>query len=454
MSKEKNKKDPYRLTVGKQLGWSARGVSLAINVLVLTYVTFYCTNVLGMNAVMVGTLLLASKIFDGVTDLIAGIVIDRTKTRWGKARPYEICIAGVWAVTILLFSCPDFGTVGKAVWVFIMYSLVNSVFATLLNSAESVYLCRAFKYEDDRSKLVSINGLLITLGCTVVSIIFPILIDTMGTTRGGWTTMLLLIGVPLGIIGLGRFVFVKEINVDTVTDSNALELREFLPALKNKYVWMLAGITIIVNLIQTASSSVGTYYFQYVVGDVGKMSVVGVLSLITPFALMFMPALLKKMTITRLFFCSFLLGIAGSIIKGIAGANMALIVIGNLIALIAALPPSYFTLLLVIGVMDYHEWKKGVRVEGVFASVNGFSSKVAQGLASGGVGLFMGLCGFDGKAEVITSSATFSIVALYSWIPAVLYVILLILLRFFDLEKNLPQIRSDLAARHAQKRSE
>lgn len=448
MSLKTKTKDPYRLTAVKQLGWSSRGVSLACNVTVLTYITFYCTNILGMNATLVGTLLLASKIFDGFTDVVAGALIDRTRTRWGKARPYEFSIIGVWVTSILLFSCPDLGEFGKGVWIFVMYSFVNSIFATLLNSSEAVYLVRAFKYEDDRSKVISINGFLITMFCTVISIIFPIMMDTMGTTREGWTEMFILTGVPLGIIGMGRFLFVKEVNTNAEVDSQILGLKEFLPALKNKYVWLLCGITILNNLIVTSSSSVGSYYFEYIVGDLGLLSVVGTMGLIGPFALLLMPKLLKKISVTQLFFYAFLLGIVGSVFKGIAGANMVLVIIGNLLQTMAALAPSYFTLMLILYIMDYHEWKTGTRVEGVIAAINSFSSKVAQGLASGGVGLIMGLAGFDGTAEVISSSSRISIIALYGWIPVALYIVMIILLRFFDLEKKFPTIRSELEARH------
>lgn len=129
---------------------------------------------------------------------------------------------------------------------------------------------------------------------------------------------------------------------------------------------------------------------------------------------------------------------------------MAMIMIGSILLTLALLPPSYFSLILITYIMDYHEWRTGSRVEGVIAAINSFASKLAGGLASGGVGLIMGLAGFDGTAEVITSSARTSIVALYSWIPAVLFVVLLVLMRLFDLEKKLPQIRSELAARRGQ----
>lgn len=451
MSSKTKTRDPYRLTTGKMLGWSGRAVSLAANVTVLGYITYYCTNMLGMDAILVGTLLMASKIFDGVTDLVAGVIIDRTNTKWGKARPYEFSIFGVWVATILMFSCPELGNVGKCIWIFVTYTFVNSIFATLLNASEAVYLVRAFKYDDDRNKLVSINGLLVTLFCTVVSIVFPILMGTLGTTRGGWTTMLLITGIPLALLGFSRFLVVKEINNDIVMPEEKLQFREFLPALKNKYVWLLVADTLLVFLIQNANTAVGTYYFDYVVGNVEAMSTVGMLGLISPFALLIMPKLLQKITVSQLFRYSFIIGAIGGFMRQFAGANMVLIMISSILITFALLPPSYFNLILITYIMDYHEWKTGNRVEGVIASINSFSSKLAGGLASGGVGLIMGLAGFDGTAEVITSSARASIVALYGWVPGALFVVLFFIMRFFDLEKKLPKIREELAARRAQK---
>lgn len=451
MANKLKERDPYKLTALKQIGWSGRAVSLASNVMVLGYLTFYCTNILGMDPVLVGTLLLVSKIFDGVTDIFAGVLIDRTKTRWGKARPYEFAIIGVWVTTVLMFACPELGTIGKAAWIFVTYTFVNSIFGTLLNASEAVYLRRAFKYEDDRNKLVSINGLLVTVFCTIVAIAFPILMGTLGATKDGWTVMILATAIPLVLIGMGRFLFVKEFNVETEdSTADSLHIKDFLPALKNRYVWILCAITLIANLINNATSAVGTYYFTYVVGDVAKMSVVGTLGLIGPFALLVMPKLLQKMGAKKLFVISFALCAAGNVIKGFAGANMTPILVGSILQTIGNLAPSYFTLILVIDVMEYHEWKTGNRVEGVLASVTGFAAKLASGLSSGGVGLVMGLCGFDGTAEVITSTAMGSIVALYCWIPVVLYIGMILLMKLYDLEEKMPQIKKELSERHAQ----
>ena len=136
MNEEENKMETSnKIGIAKFWGWQARAVSMGSMTIVLGYLTIFCTDTLMLPAALVGTLLLVSKIFDGVTDLIAGYIIENTKTRWGKARPYEFFIIALWLATWALFSCPEgWSSVVKCVWVFVMYTLVNSIFATFLIS--------------------------------------------------------------------------------------------------------------------------------------------------------------------------------------------------------------------------------------------------------------------------------------------------------------------------------
>ncbi|MBK0348827.1 MFS transporter [Aerococcaceae bacterium zg-ZJ1578] len=232
-------KDPYKMTNLQLLGWNGRAVSLAANIVVLGYLTYYCTNMLGIPASITGNLLLVSKIFDGFTDLIAGFIIEKTNTKFGKARPYEFCILGVWLCTILLFSCPDFGLIGKCIWVFVMYLFVNSIFQTFLGASETVYLSRAFKYEEDRIRLASASGIFVMLFCTLVSIVFPILMGTLGTTKQGWIPMISILAIPLMLIGMLRFFLVKEINVSEDDMKESMKISDFLEGLKsNQYIYI------------------------------------------------------------------------------------------------------------------------------------------------------------------------------------------------------------------------
>ncbi|MBR7927148.1 MFS transporter [Aerococcaceae bacterium zg-ZUI334] len=447
---EKNHIVSDKLPWYKALAWSTRGVSLSCNIIITGYLTYYCTNILAMSASLVGTILLVSKLFDGVTDLIAGYIIDNTNTKLGKARPYEVSIIFVWLTTLLMFSCPDLGIVGKSIWIFATYTLANSVFATLLNASESVYISRAVKSDMARNILVSVNGIIIMFGSVLVSTVFPILMGTLGTSSGGWQKMIAIFALPLGIIGIGRFLFVKERTDVVAAQNQGVDMKTLINALKsNKFIFLLSGAVLLYNFINSLGT-VGTYYFQYIVGDVTKASVVGLISLITPFVLIFMPAILKRLSFSKVVSAGAVLGIFGNVIKGLAGANMGLIIVGNLLGVLAALPLSFYAPVMVISCMDYSEWKNGDRVEGAFSAVNGFASKVGAGLSSIITGFVMGTAGFDGTLPVQSAAANNAIVALYSWIPAVFFVVIIVLMKFYTLDDMMPQISADLEARRNQ----
>lgn len=449
-AREKKQKDPSKMPWYIPLAWSSRGVSLACNIMVVSYITYYCTNVLLMPAAMVGTLLLVSKLFDGVTDLIAGYIVDKTNTRFGKARPYEFSIFGVWITTFLMYSCPDLGMVGKCIWVFVTYTFVNSIFATLLNASESVYIARATDNENDRNVMLSVNGIVVMVGTIIVTTVFPILMGTLGTQPGGWVRIIAIFAIPLSVIGIMRFIFVKERVDVTSAKAEPIKVSTLIRSLRvNPYIFLLAGSVLLFNFVNSIGTA-STYYFQYIVGDVTKASVIGLLSLVTPLMLIIMPMLLKKISIRNIVLLGAVLGIIGNVIRGFAGANMPMLIGGSLLTVLAALPLNFYAPVMVIACMDYSEWKTGERVEGAFSAVNGFAMKVGAGLCSVVIGFLMGAAGFDSTLAVQPAPAINAIVALFSWIPAALFVIIFILMSFYKLDSMLPQIREELAKRHEQ----
>ncbi len=442
--------NPDKMPWYKTLAWSTRGVSLACGIMVISYLTYYCTNILAMPATLVGTILLISRLFDGVTDLVAGYIVDNTSTRFGKARPYEVCIIFVWLATILMFSCPDLGMVGKVIWIFTTYNLANSVFATMLNASDGVYLARATKNDAQRNVLASVNGIVIMFGTIIVTTLFPILMGTIGLEPGGWTKLAMIFALPLGAIGIGRFIFVKEREDVVVNQNQRVPVKTLVKSLKgNPYIFILAASVLFFNWVNS-QATVGTYYFQYIVGDVTKASVIGMLSLLTPVALIFMPMLLKKMSFSKVVILGSILGVVGNVIKGLAGANMTMIVVGSFLCVFAALPLNFYATVMAISCMDYSEWKTGERVEGAFSAMNGFASKVGAGLSSVVIGFAMGAAGFDGAAATQSASAINSIVILFSWLPAVLFVIIIILMKFYKLDDMMPQITAELEERRKQ----
>lgn len=441
--------------------WSSRGMSLALNVIVLGQITYYCMDMLGMSATLAGMLLLASKLFDGVTDLCVGYIIDRTHSKFGKARPYELCIVFVWLLTVLLYSTPEMGTTGKAVFVFIMYTLINSIFATFLNGGDAVYLARSIRSPENRVSIMSFNGGMVMLLSIVASILLPQLVATLGATKSGWPVIALLFAVPMAIIGMLRFVFVKEV----VTESeNAAEVapkeevkaapKEKIPLktslqciLKNKYIFMLACMTLMVQLTTNIGTSVNTYYFKYIIGDISLASLISMSSILTPVIMLIFPTLTRRFGTVNILRAGAAMGVCGYALRTIGGTNLATLVLGSLIGNMGVLPISMMISIYLIDCMDYGEWKTGVRVEGMLGSLTSFTNKLGSGMASGMVGIIMGAAGYDAALEVQSSTALASIVGLFNILPLALMVILLILSLMYKLDKLMPQIKADLAKR-------
>lgn len=193
------------------MAWTSRGISAALNVILVGYITFYCTDMLGLSAGVVGAMLVGSKVIDAVTDLMAGYIIDKTHSRWGKARPYEIFIIFEWIFTVMMFNVPDGSKTLQYAWVFVMYVLINAVCSTMLGAADSVYLARAFTTDNNRIKVMSVNGVVVMVSCIIFNIIVPQFIATIGTTKSGWFTLSMMMGAPLALIGILRFFLCKEI---------------------------------------------------------------------------------------------------------------------------------------------------------------------------------------------------------------------------------------------------
>lgn len=119
--------------------------SLSMSYVVLSQLAFCLTDSYGMSAILVGTIFLASRFFDGFTDIIAGFIIDKTHTKWGKARPFDLFAIPLWICLLLCFNIPHFRLVGKVIWVFLAYNMCQSVCYTFTTVAQTVRIKRSIR---------------------------------------------------------------------------------------------------------------------------------------------------------------------------------------------------------------------------------------------------------------------------------------------------------------------
>lgn len=435
------------ISKGFKWAWSSRAVSLGVHVLFIGYLTFYCTDVLNMNPGLVGGILLASKIFDGITDILAGFLIDRTHTRLGQARPYQFFILPCWVLTILLFAVPDIGITAQTIYIFILYTLINAVCATFLNGSDAIFLARTVKNEKERVSVTSFAGALTLVCCIIVSIIMPQVLERIGISHKSWMIMAIAFGVPLGILGTMRFVFCKEFEPSTAQkqDMEKISVIESLKLLfKNKYIMLLTLILFFFYIQNNIYITVQTYYFKYIVGNIGLASVAGAANLIVPIIIIFTPALSRKFGTVKCLRIAMLIGVIGYAVRTIGGINIITLLLGTVLSMISTVPITALINVYIVDCMDYGAWKNGKRVDGLISSITAFGKKMGGSLASAVVGIMMGIAGYNGALSVQSDAANMSIIVLFNYIPLFATIVMFILSILYDIDKHMPQIKKDL----------
>ncbi|MDO4648104.1 MAG: MFS transporter [Eubacteriales bacterium] len=443
------KNDDSRVGIGKLTIWQTSVMSKTITVLILTYLMVYCTDTLKVPAAGVSLILMLSKFVDGFTDAVAGFIVDKTKTKWGTGRPYEVFIVGLWLATWLLFSVPEsFSTTAKYVWIFAMYVLANAICTTFLNANGTPYMIRAFK-EGQIVKLTSYGAIYSIVVAIVFNMTFPMLMQKFATSSAGWSRLVAMFAVPLAIIGLLRMIFIKE-QYDAeapAAKKEGIKFKDALTVLKsNPFIFILAASTLVVNVM--TNMGVGVYYFNYIVGNVGLMGLMSVSTIICiPIPFLF-PKLIQKLSVTKVIQLGFICAAIGGLVNFVAGANVPLLMVGSLLGGLGSMPSSMLAALVILQCADYNEWKGNRRMEGTMSSVNGLAGKIGAAVGGAILGIILQFVGYTGDAATMPQSAYIAIKLLYSLVPTVFYgATAVLLLKYRKMDKLMPQIKEENQAR-------
>ena len=453
MAKNKQPKAD-RLPLGKFLAWKSSDITSAgVFLIVTTYMTMFCTDHLGMAPLVVGNIILISNVIDFFTDLLAAYVIDNTKSKWGKARPYELGAVGMTVCATLIFATPSgWNDTLKIVWVFCMYTFLFGVFNTFRSSANVPYLIRAF--DNNRTligKVSSYGGIVTTMGSMVVSLTFPKLMANLATSDGGWTTLILIYMIPLTVLGLLRFIFVKEnpaIDAQQVKDKvNFKDIWTMVK--KNGYAWLYLLILFFFQTIQSIGAL--SYYFKYIVGDVGAAGLLSIMSFVLLPTMFLFPVLMKKLCASQIIALGAVLSCLGYIVNYFAGASMTMLIIGSIITSFAMLPISYLGNMVQMDLCSYNQYLGLPRMDAsIGALFNGFGTQLGQGFGGWLLGFALTCAGYvaaEGDAIVAQPESAITMIRmLYSLIPLALMAMLAVVAFMLSkLNKKMPEIEAKIA---------
>lgn len=441
-----------KLGLGKLFLWNSRAVSTSIVTLLLAYLMIYCTDTLQVPAAYVSIILVVSKLLDGVTDMVAGFIVDKTKTKWGKARPYELFIIAIWIATWMLFSTPEkMSMTAKLVWIFVTYALANSICYTFLNANQTPYIVRAFQSEQI-VKLTSYGSIITMLAAVIFNVTFPALMASIATSASGWSRLVLMFAVPLAAIGCLRMIFIPEkYDIDAETpNSEPLKITDVFKLIKtNRFILIIALMTFVFNFV--TNMGVQTYYYTYIVGNVALMGISAIAQIVALPLALFFPKLISKFSTVKLMMAGFFVSAAGYLLNFVAGGNVALLAVAAIMWGAGTIPASMLSALVVIECADYNEWKGNHRMEGTMSSLVGLGAKIGSALGAGALGVLLSMSGYTGDAATMPSSAMTMIRMLFTLVPAVLYVVVGISLKGYTLNKDLDKIRAENEANRAAK---
>ena len=396
-------------------------------------------------------------------NLLAGQIIERTKTKAGKARPYILLSAVVLAVaSVLMFiqPLPD-NTTFKMIWLVIAYNLFYAVAFPLYNTANSALVPVSTRNGKQRGLLASLANMAVLGGAGAGSIIFPQIIAALAKGfpgpadsqphSTGSLIMFIVIGVVTFIGCLAQYYFtrerVTEESMIKAVTPEAEEVKAKGPSLKKQAKAIFTDkffmVTIIFYLLYQLSGSIknasmkpftDAIYAATELGAANAMSILGIVGAVPmAVAIVFVAPLCNKFGKRIVVFAGMALGVVGGVIAGIWYDNFIALAVGVALKCLGSAPAGYMILAMIADCLDHMEAKNGFRCDGFGMSLYSAILIAAVPLATG-----------IGSGLAATSYGT---VVAYIWIETGAYALCAITVLLFGVEKHLSADREAILAR-------
>ena len=248
------------------------------------YLMIFYTDVFGMSAAVVGTMFLITRVWDSLFDPVVGIIADRTESRWGKFRPYLLCLAVPFgAFAVLTFYTPDIDDTGKIVYAFITYSLMMMVYSAI-NVPYASLLGVMSPNPQDRNVLSTFRMMFAYIGSFLALLLFMPLVNTFTggnntqeVQQYGWLMAVVVFAVACTVLFLMCFAFTRERVKPVKVEKTPLKT-DIRDLLSNRPWWILLGAGIASLVFNSIRDGATVYYFKYFVDETafGDVTIVGI----------------------------------------------------------------------------------------------------------------------------------------------------------------------------------
>ena len=418
--------------------------------LTITLSTYFFTDVMHLSATTLGAIIIASRIFDGVSDLIVGSLVDCTHTRWGKARPWVLLSTLPYALAMVLLYClpATWTTAHQVAYVVITYNLAVTICYTVENIPWGSLPALMTRDKVQRSQMHSIRMLASPLGSAIgVSTAMP-LISAMGGRQQDWITVMSILAVVGILCNIFAVVVIKERVVSQPEEAaqNKKNNRKDIPsAVHNPYWWVAILITLVWNTFSVATATLTPYYTKYFLLNAQITTAINNAQTITmalsAFSCYWLTKKLEKSTILK---GTMVISLAGQLLLISNALNLTVILVGTVLRSVGFGCMGACMFAMATDAIEYGHWFTGHRAESTTYSAVGIGNKLGVLLGSGILTILLGAAGYDGTLAVQSASAMAMIRFLYLWTPVVLAVVTIVIMCCYRLDKRYDTVVSDL----------
>lgn len=436
---------PLRIGAKLSYGVSYAGGNIFLT-LVGSFVLLYLTDTVGLNSGIVGTLMLVAKVFDGISDIFFGSIIDRTHSKYGKAKPWIFrSIIPLAICEILLFSTPSVSQTLQYAYFFIIYTVLNAVFFTMYSVSINILNALMTKKQSERVQISVLAFIINFIAVIAISSITLNLVDVFGSGVAGWRIVAIIYSVVAAVLVIISTLFIHELPIDAQNEESADAKTEkvgFGQALKhvasNKYYVLMLIALIVFALISTSYNTTAPYYAKYILENtdvVGVLTMAAMIPMIV--GLLITPILTKRFSLYLVNTVGSLLAFIFSVCSLVFAILRMFIPMTIFIVLRGLFSASFAGTQNVITaqIADYSYLKNKIHIEGSIFSCTSFGSKVGSGVATALVGWLLELGGYVGTAAVQTDGALTMIIVIFAGLPTLFYGMIALLLWRLDVEK-------------------
>lgn len=445
--------DNGKLSVREKIGYGMgdAGCNIIFGAIML-FVNYFYTDIFGLSPALVGVLLLSIRVVDAVTDPLMGAMADRTKTRWGRFRPWILWMAAPFALfSILMFTTPEWTYNSKVIYAFVTYFLLSITY-TAINIPYCSLGSVITSDPQERVACQSYRFVMVGVATLILSLTLLPMAEWFGgenKARGYQLAM-----TVLALIGMCMFLFcfanVKERIHQAVPGKEDLkaDLRDVWKNDQWVRILLLTLCNVCPGFIRMAATM---YYVTWVMQQSTQFATLFISLGVV--GMMFGSTLAKVLTdrwckLKVFFWTNIALAIFSCGFWFLDPAATGLVMVMYFLLNILHQIPSPLHWSLMADVDDYGEWKTGKRITGISFSGNLFFLKVGLAVAGAMVGFLLSWFGYDASASQQSSAAIHGIMLLFTVIPGVGYLLTAGVVRLLKVDRELmKQIQADLEKR-------